>query len=135
MHLSSTELEVLFEHENLLFSEKQKLVVAVPIDSYLTDSQTQLLKKIIAAMGFSHSSYSWIYYECGNENISIEQIIQCFSPNLIIRISSKSSEFETSNQLTKDGITLLTLPHPEKMDNDERIKRDVWKVLKPFSIH
>ncbi len=133
MELLVEELDVLYASEKILFTHNQEVVLAVPINHHLTISQTSLLKTILNKMAYPSSSCAWFYYEEHLETISIEEIIKCFSPKILLVIRPITDPILEPLHEKKSGLDVIFLPHPEKFEFTDSVKRPIWNLLKPFS--
>jgi hypothetical protein len=133
MELLVEELDVLYAAEKVLFTHSQEVVLVVPINHQLTISQTTLLKTILNKMAYPTTSCAWSYYEEPIENINIKEIIRCFAPKILLVIRPITDLILEPVYEKKSGLDVFFLPHPEKFEFTDSVKRPIWNLLKPFS--
>ena len=132
MKLLPEELDILFQSEKLLFTHSQEIVLAVPVSHGFSLSQTAMLKTILARLNFSNAAIPWHYYE-NFESIPFEDIFSRFSPKILLVIRPMQDQNLEPEHKKVSGVDVFYLPHPEKFEFNDAVKRPIWNLLKPFS--
>jgi len=132
MDISAVELDKLFQSEKLLFTHSQEVVLALPVSHGFSLSQTAMLKTLLASLNFSNATIAWHYYEI-LESIAFENIFSRFSPKILLVIRPIQDQNSVPEHKKVSGVDVFFLPHPQKFEFNDAIKRPIWNLLKPFS--
>ena len=132
MDISAVELDKLFQSEKLLFTHSQEVVLALPVSHGFSLSQTAMLKTLLASLNFSNATIAWHYYEI-LESITFENIFSRFSPKILLVIRPIQDQNSVPEHKKVSGVDVFFLPHPQKFEFNDAIKRPIWNLLKPFS--
>lgn len=127
------ELDVFFESDKLLYTHNQEVVIALPALHELSPSQVILLKTILNRMGFATKGFAWIYYAKDSEETILQESILRFAPKILLLIRPISDEGIVPEHKIISGTDSFYLPHPQKFEFNDAIKRPIWNLLKPFS--
>jgi len=133
MTLSTEEIDILFESDKLLFTQSPEAVISCPSKPGLSPSQSDLIKKILKSMGFTPTDYVWNFYGSIPERKQIEEICEALKPKLVLALLPLSDLTKEPIAEKVGEIEVLSIPHPFYMEEEESVKRLVWKLLKQFS--
>lgn len=127
--MNTAESELLFSDEPLIQVPVIRAVVGIPISEMPTAEEYDLLLKILKALTLKNGMYRFAYYTGEPEEILIpeEDVL------VLIFLSAKSavSRVESGKRGNSDWVKVPSLP---QIALNAELKREVWNVLKPFSL-
>jgi len=131
MKISREETSLLFANDSLLYNQNSQIVILT--ENSLNFNQIALVKKILHSMGFPENTLSWNFYNGKSDSIQTNDHLKAHPGHMILVIRP---EAEGSQEVTHHNISeteVFYIPHPIYFENDDVVKRAVWKVLKPFT--